>query len=141
MSEHHRFPFALVSNAQGDTLLRAHLPLTLTYKGQSRNASGLLDTGADVNVLPFALGIALGAVWEEEIPLAGLSGNLGNNPARAILITTVIEPFEPVQLVFAWTSAEHVPLILGHINFFDEFDMCFYRSQRAFEIGRKDPTR
>jgi hypothetical protein len=122
---------------KGNSLLRAHLPLTLTYRGQSRSASGLLDTGADVNVLPFALGIALGAVWEEQSPLAGLSGNLANYPARSILVTAVIEPFEPVPLVFAWTSAEHVPLILGHLNFFDEFDGCIYRSQRAFEIQRK----
>jgi hypothetical protein len=137
VSERRRFPFLLMSNAQGDTLLRAYLPLTLTIRGLSHRASGLLDTGADVNVLPFPLGIALGAVWEEQSSLAGLSGNLANYPARAILVTAAIETFEPVQLVSAWTAAEHVPLILGHINFFDEFNVCFYRSLRAFEITRK----
>jgi len=37
--------------------------------------------------------------------------------------------------VFAWTRAENVPLILGQVNFFMEFDVCFYRSQLAFNLS------
>jgi len=40
-------------------------------------------------------------------------------------------------LVFAWTRAEHVPLILGQINFFMEYDVCFYRWRAAFDVQPK----
>jgi hypothetical protein len=35
------------------------LPLTIRYKDKSLQAMGLLDTGADVNVLPYELGVEL----------------------------------------------------------------------------------
>jgi hypothetical protein len=38
------------------------------------------------------------------------------------------------QLAFAWTQADDIPLILGQVNFFMEFDVCFYRAQRAFDV-------
>jgi hypothetical protein len=39
--------------------------MTLSYLERSVNVVGLLDTGAAVNVLPYQVGIDLGAVWEE----------------------------------------------------------------------------
>jgi hypothetical protein len=42
--------------------------------------------------------------------------------------------------VFAWTQATTVPLILGQVNFFMEFDVCFYRSRLQFAISPKAVT-
>jgi hypothetical protein len=42
-----------------------------------------------------------------------------------------------VQLVFAWSLSDDAPLLLGRMNFFLEFDVCFYRSQLAFEVCPK----
>jgi len=47
-----------------------------------------------------------------------LSGNLAGEEARGLLLTATIGSFAPTRLVFAWTRAEHVPLILGQIHFF-----------------------
>lgn len=33
--------------------------------------------------------------------------------------------------------SDDTPLLLGRMNFFLEFDVCFYRSQLAFEIRPK----
>ncbi|WP_244913187.1 hypothetical protein [Phormidesmis priestleyi] len=41
-------------------------------------------------------------------------------------VQAIVGEFEPLQLVFAWTQATNVPLILGQVNFFMEFDVCFY---------------
>ena len=67
-----RFPYIPIENAYGETALRPILPLTLTYQGRSLNVSALVDTGADVNVLPYDIGIELGAVWNERRTLLGL---------------------------------------------------------------------
>lgn len=42
------------------------LPLRLTYRNSSVDVSGLLDTGASVSVLPYSIGVQLGAIWEEQ---------------------------------------------------------------------------
>jgi hypothetical protein len=113
------------------------LPVTLVNGNRSVHAFGLLDTGADVNVLPYDLGIEIGAVWENQRPIPRLSGNLAQQETRGIVLTCSIENFAPVRLAFAWTGANAVPLILGQTNFFAEFDVCFFRSESAFELRVK----
>ncbi len=111
-----------------------YLSLTLERQGQRKEVFGLLDTGSTVCVLPYRIGLDLGAVWEEQtIPLV-LKGNLANFEARALLMTAYIGELIPVNLAFAWTRAEDAPLVLGQTNFFMEFDVCFYHSQKEFEI-------
>jgi hypothetical protein len=113
------------------------LPITLTMAGQTIKASGLVDSGATINVLPYALGLELGAVWDSDAAVLRLSGNLAQFPARPLIVSAVVGTFAPVRLAFAWTQAEHVPLLLGQVNFLKEFDICFFGSQRFFEVQSK----
>lgn len=113
------------------------LPLLLKYQGSSVEVLALLDTGASVNVLPYSVGVQLGAVWEEQTISVTLAGNLASVEARGLLVSAQISNFEPVQLVFAWSLSDDAPLLLGRMNFFLEFDVCFYRSQLAFEVRPK----
>ncbi len=137
MAENKQFPYLPIENALGQTLLRPQLPVTLTYSDRSVKGNALLDTGADVNVLPYPLGISLGAIWSNQINRVELSGNCANYEARGIIIPVIVGNFAPVRLVFAWTLAERVPLIFGQMNFFMEFNACFYRSQGFFEVNPK----
>ncbi len=110
-------------------------PLELRFqRGKEVQVQGLLDLGATVNVLPYSLGVALGAVWEAQTTIVTLGGNLAAQEARAILLQARVADLAPVTLVFAWTRADNVPLLLGQVNFFDQFDVCFHRSRRQFEI-------
>jgi|SRR5438128_10065944 len=97
-------------------------------------AHGLLDSSATVNVLPYALGARLGAVWEAQSTRVTLTGNLAAQEARAVLVQVRVGDFASVPLVFAWTRADSVPLLLGQVNFFEEFDVCFHRARRQFEL-------
>jgi len=137
MPKNMRFPYVPMRNARGEVALRPQVPLTLTYQDKFIEVTGLLDTGADVNVLPYQLGVALGAVWSAQSTTVGLSGNLANSEARGIIVSGTVGQFAPVRLAFAWTRAELVPLLLGQVNFFMEFDVCFYGSQGTFELGPK----
>ena len=137
MAERLQFSYVSVRNARGEVALRPLLPLRLQYGDQIRDVAGLLDTGADVNVLPFRLGLELGAIWESQQTAVRLSGNLANYEARGIILEATVAQFQSVRLAFAWTQAENVPLILGQVNFFMEYDVCFFRSRSAFEVGLK----
>ena len=111
------------------------VPLSLRFKdGDPVGAHGLLDSGATVNVLPYGLGLQLGVVWEAQTTRVILTGNLAAQEARALLLKVRVADFVPVPLVFAWTRNENIPLLLGQVNFFEEFDICFRRAQRQFEI-------
>ncbi len=89
-----QFPYIVTRNLKGEGILRPQMPLILTYRNESREAMGLLDTGADVNVLPYDLGIALGAVWEAQDTIVELSGNLAHYEARGIVMNAKIGDLE-----------------------------------------------
>jgi len=97
----------------------------------------LLDTGASINVLPYEIGRELGMIWEQQTLSIPLAGNLAPVEARGILVSVKVGQFSSVNLVFAWAESNDVPLLLGRLNFFSEFDVCFYGSQLAFEICPK----
>lgn len=137
MDDVERFPYAAVQNSLGETATRPILPVTLAYRGAIFEANGLLDSGADVNVLPYNLGISLGGNWEQARTGLQLSGNLVQYEARALLLTCTVGTLPPVQLAFAWTRSENVPLLLGQVNFFMEFDVCFFRTRNMFEVRHK----
>jgi Aspartyl protease len=132
-----RYPFLSSDPALGEASFRPYLSFTLLHQQVSVPASALLDTGASVNVLPYSIGIDLGYDWEQQTTALSLTGNLAQYEARVVLAQAFVGQFEPVQLVFAWTQATHVPLILGQVNFFMEFDVCFYRSQLEFAVSPK----
>ena len=129
-----RFPFIERTKSLGLSSTLPYLPITLTYTNHSVEAMALLDTGASVNVLPYELGLQLGAVWEEQTVPIQLSGNLARMEARGLVLSATVAEFPSILLAFAWTESREAPLILGHMNFFAEFDVCFYRADFAFEL-------
>ena len=137
MADKVRFTFTEVDPKLGALSTLPYLPIILTYQSKSIRVSGLLDTGSSVNVLPYEMGLSLGAVWERQTLSIPLGGSLARFEARALVLTANVDEFSTVDLAFAWTQDRNAPLILGHMNFLLEFDVCFYRSELAFEISPK----
>lgn len=139
MAQPVRFPYS-PGNASAASMM-PRLSLGLSYEKHSIEVAGLLDTGAAVNVLPYSIGQALGARWDDQTTVVHLAGSLGQIEARALVLMAShaqLTPHEPVRLVFAWTRDEDAPVIFGQTNFFMEFDVCFYRTQGVFEVHPHD---
>ena len=85
----------------------------------------LLDTGASINVLPYEIGLQLGASWEAQTVPIQLSGNLQRSEAKGLVLSGTVAQFSTILLAFPWTQSRDVPVILGHMNFFAEFNVCF----------------
>ncbi len=132
-----RFNFTERLDVFGVPDVLPELPLILIHRGSTVRVSALLDTGASVNTLPYSAGLELGAVWEQQTTSITLGGNLASAEARGLLVSAQIADFAPVRLAFAWSSSDDVPLLLGRMNFFLEFNVCFYRSQLMFEVCPK----
>ena len=132
-----RFSYTDTAASRAEGSLLAYMPITLRHETHVMTASGLLDTGSTFNVLPYPLGLQLGFVWEQQPTRVHLTGSLARLPARGVIVSGQMASFPPVELAFAWTESKDVPMILGQVNFFMEFDVCFFRSQAAFEINPK----
>jgi hypothetical protein len=131
-----QYPYVQRDPALGSASLAPLLPITLVG-AQRVSVMGLLDTGATVNVLPFQVGEQLGADWAKQQVPVQLSGNLADVDARVLVVPVVAGRFPPVRLAFAWARTDAVPVLLGQVNFFMEFDTCFFRSRGVFEIRPK----
>ncbi|HYT89590.1 MAG TPA: hypothetical protein VEL76_12860 [Gemmataceae bacterium] len=132
-----QYPFIATDPALGAAGMMPYLRLRLSLSARFVDVLGLLDTAATVNVLPYQVGVQLGAVWEQQTTPLQLAGNLAAYEARALLATAVVGKFAPIRLVFAWVQTDAAPLLLGQVNFFMEFDVCFYRARALFEIKPK----
>ncbi len=132
-----KFSYLSTAKSSRPTDLMPYMPVSVEKNGVSKEVLALVDTGASVNVLPYRIGIEIGAIWESQTTSLTLDGNLANYEARGLVLKVKIADFLPVNLAFAWTKQENVPVILGQMNFFLEFDLCFFRSQGFFEIKPK----
>jgi len=91
-------------------------PSLARHAGFSVSINALLDTGSTVNLLPYNIGLQLGATWEEQTVRLPLAGNLARVEARGLFVHIQIGNLEPVRLAFAWVQVSQVPLILGQTN-------------------------
>jgi hypothetical protein len=132
-----QFPYTVANPALGVSSGLPYLPFALVHQQHTVPVSGLVDSGAMVNVLPHQIGLQLGLAWAQQTVPLKLTGNLARFEACAVLLTAEVGKFAPVRLAFAWTASDEVPLLLGQTNFFREFDVCFFRSQSLFEVKPK----
>ncbi len=131
-----QFRFTARDPALGSASLAPMMPLTLKAN-LSLTLTALLDTGAAVNVLPYGVGTQLGLLWDQQTSSVQLSGNLASVEARVVLIDAAVAQFPPIRLAFAWARQHSIPVILGQVNSFMEFDVCFFRSRLLFEVRPK----
>ncbi|MBD2057708.1 hypothetical protein H6F88_17070 [Oculatella sp. FACHB-28] len=132
-----RFRYSTSDLLQNEFDSLPRVPIILRREGFTVEALGLVDSGATVNVMPYELGLRLGATWNDSKAIIQLAGNLGSQSAIPFFAMVQVGDIAPLQLAFAWTKIPNAPLILGQVNFFMEFDVCFYRSQMEFEIKPK----
>ncbi|HEV3341160.1 MAG TPA: hypothetical protein VG125_12410 [Pirellulales bacterium] len=131
-----QFQFVSRDSSLGEASLAPILELNLAGE-RPVIASGLVDSGAAVNVLPYSLGLQLGFDWDRQSQSVTLSGNLASVESRVVVLSAVVAGFAPVRLAFAWAKTDTLSVILGQVNFFLEFDICFFRSRSLFEVRPK----
>lgn len=124
-----RFPY--------DSKLRPTLPVLLSGLTTSLEARALVDSGADVNVLPWSMGLRLGFTWNPNKATIRIVGAPERAAAMPVLLSMTVGDLPSATQAFAWSQSDDVPLLLGQTNFFMEFDVCFFRSQMAFSVVRK----
>jgi hypothetical protein len=54
--------------------------------------------------------------------------------AHGIVVEGIVGRLPTERLAMAWADSDDVPFLLGQFNFFQAFDVFFYRSRGIFEI-------
>jgi len=129
MTDRLEFEYVVADRYLPDGDPRPLLPVTLHSRHNSVDTWGLLDIGADMNMMPFAIGMELGLSWErlaQEFELLSLAGS---SPAKAVAVDLAIRPWPRLKMAFAWSTAIESVVILGQWNFFEMVDVCFSRRQ------------
>lgn len=111
--------------------------IQLSYNTASVNVPAVVDSGATLNIMPYDIGMALNLNWDNQTFPLDLGGILTGTQAYAVLLQAKIESFPSFKLAFAWINkpSTEVRVLLGQVNFFQEFDVHFYGRQKTFEIS------
>lgn len=140
MSVVERFPYRDRNPTSPGVDLMPDLPIILRHQSYVVPGVGLVDSGASISVLPYSLGVQLGFDWDSQTVPITLAGTLAHVEARGIVVEATIGALPPVRLAFAWARSDQVPFFLGEFNFFQAFDVCFFRSRGVFEIRQAGAT-
>lgn len=131
-----RFSYIPTTAEAGSDGLLPFVPVSLSWRGRSIHAFGLVDSGAAVSVLPYQLGLDLGLNWDQQPLAPRLGGAYRTVETRLAKLMLKIEPFAPIKISMIWAKTES-RLVLGQASFFMGFDICFHRNDAVFEIRPK----
>jgi hypothetical protein len=119
------------------TTLMPRLPLNLIHGRNIVEVIGLVASGSPINLMPYSIGRALELDWAQHTTRVPLGGDWARFEARAVIVGAShmqITHARSVRLVFAWINTDSIPILLGQMNFFMEFEVTFYRSQGMFDV-------
>ena len=135
-----QFPYHDRNPATPGFDLMPDLPILLRSPPHTLSGLGLVDSGATISVLPHSLGVNPGFDWHSQTLRVRLAGVLAQIEARGIAVEAVVGQLPPVRLALAWAASDQVPFVLGQFNFFQAFDVSFFRSRGVFDVRPASPS-
>lgn len=94
MSEAQRFPYIEIDPSLGAASALPYVSLTLEFDAKVVSVPALVDSGAALSVLPYDVGIRLGAVWEQQM----ISVAFKINASRSGSFSTSNEPTKEARI-------------------------------------------
>ncbi|MFH1563234.1 MAG: retropepsin-like aspartic protease [Nitrospirota bacterium] len=103
--------------------------LTLISDTASLEEHLLVDSGADITLIPEKVGKELGFALKEDEEIDSLGGVSGSTPIVYRQLKLRIGKFE-FDAPVAWALEEGIPFLLGREVVFDKFDIEFKQAER-----------
>ncbi|MEM3402113.1 MAG: hypothetical protein QW179_04510 [Candidatus Hadarchaeales archaeon] len=119
------FPFVEEKANILPTILRPLARVKLINKNMEIAADMYVDSGADITLIPYSVGIALGFSLKPEDKIRRIGGVGGGKISIVVRRLKMRIGGEESDVRVAWCMSEDVPLILGRLDIFDKFDVLF----------------
>ena len=116
------------------------MPFMWIRLGENYEDWALIDSGAWVNVLLYSVGLAMGLNWDD-FPDGAKIGGAVVSSSKEVRVKAKIRGFEEMELKFAWIGHDEARLILGHDDFFRQFDIYFSTVNEKFALTQAAPAR
>jgi hypothetical protein len=84
-----------------------------------------VDSGADVSMIPFRFGKALGFKQEKEDTIQEIRGVSGEGVPYILTKVTLLLNGKRLKIRMAWALVEEVPMLMGRMDIFDKFRVVF----------------
>ncbi len=110
-------------------LHRPRAVLALSYEERSLFADFLIDSGADITLVPYHLGRDLGVRLERGESNYTLGGIAAGLPVVYRKIEIRFGDYK-IPCRVAWALSDRVPAVLGRLDVFDEFHVEFRQDER-----------
>ena len=108
---------------------RPYAVLQLSHAKYSVWADFLIDSGADVTLIPYKVGLNLGLNIQLDEPVYTLGGVAMGLPVVYRTIQVQIGVHE-ISCRIAWALSERAPSVLGRLDIFDTFHVEFRQEER-----------
>lgn len=120
-------------------ILKPIIPVTIVGQKRSVNIFMLLDSGADLSLIPYSVGIAIGL--ELDIENRSEVQGIGEGSVPYILnqVKLKIENVEFIARI-GWALIEEVPFILGRLDVFQTFSIEFREFENKILLNRVSRT-
>ncbi len=124
-----KFPYQPIK----DDLFMPYAWVRLSFGNTFWDEWALVDSGAEINVIPFSVGVKLGLDWNtsEDGPTIGGSAS---GATKTVELTVTIGSFTNVSMSFCWLSHDNVRVLLGEQDFFENFAVYFDLQNKEFAL-------
>ncbi len=133
MPKEARFEFVRVLTPVGFVLVPV-ARIRLTYDGRTAELEMTIDSGADLTMIPFQVGLVLG-MKPGRSAVRRLSGVAGGIPYILRVVRLGIGPFN-IKSRVAWAQLDDVPILLGRADVFNRFRITFDERRRLVAFRR-----
>jgi hypothetical protein len=122
------FPFKQIRTSALGVILRPIATVRLTGPKNSLTAEFLIDSGADITIIPREVGRFLGFKVKEDERIINFGGIGGQIPCAERMVGMTIGEVK-FNCRVAWAFTEDVPLLLGRVEVFDRFEINFRQKE------------
>ena len=106
-------------------IFRPFAKVILQKDSISVEVSMLIDSGADISMIPFSFGKALGFKQKETDIISEVQGISGAGVPYIVKKVNFILNKKPLNVRIAWALVEEVPILMGRLDIFDKFKIIF----------------
>ncbi len=131
------FSFKEVVSSKFGRILKPIIPITVIGPARKMKIFALLDSGADISIIPYSageiIGLELNMTTRSEIQGIGE----GSVPYVVSVVNLQIEDVE-IPARIGWALIEEVPFILGRLDIFQNLGVEFREFENRILLKQKD---
>ena len=133
------FKYKALPRKEGPPRKTPTIPVTFVGPSDSVDLVAILDSGADISVLPLEIGEQLGlSLTKDRSPCAGIGGDVETSEDHVrIRIMQGHENYTfeiPVKVVL--DPGCNIPVLIGREGFFEEFEITFDESRERLSLKK-----